>query len=292
MRRLPGTNNFLIACDSHLALHDIENDRTYMIDNLHSTKIADFAINRDVIVSKGVDKGPFVIVKIDDKLAHVYQPNPDLMASKSVVGLERSPEPQKREISPFQATRSPSPSTPKKESGFLQANNQMDINFSAVSQSKLESPKSEISSGLQRSTVLYKQGEYEKIAVHKYSLPSGEPLEKITINKKFTKIFCGAKKVYMLATSPPAVTLSPEVFTSKLECKELYGSLKIDAGKQIFGLKCTPSSHLILQEANSNDLVVIDQRGNELTRYKAQSKFEFSRRVLTSFESLQESSFH
>lgn len=225
LRRLPGTDNFLIACDNHLALHDMSNDRTYFIENVHTSKIADFSVNSDTIMTKDVGKGPFVMIKLDDAIAHVYQPNTNLMMSaKSVSGLEQSPEPRQREISPFQVSRNPSPAANKQESGFLTPPINQNINFSALSHSKIDSPRSDIeSSGLQKSTVLYKQGEYDMLKAHKFTIPTGESMEKITVNKKFSKIFCGGHKVYLLTCPPSIDQISPEIFTSGMQMKEIYG---------------------------------------------------------------------
>lgn len=225
LTRIWGTDNFVLACDNKLALFDTMNQKQYLIGDLFLKPIVDFSMQKDTIMIKGQGKGAFIMLKLDDKISHVFSKNHQLMKN-SDISLKESKvtAPHKPiEITPFSFNQGSSFS-PNKEEGVSGYSNLQDLKLSGLSTSRMESPQPHLphKSAL---SVIYRSSPYDRVTVHKFVVPGADPLEKIAVNKKFNKLFCAGKKVYMLYDPTCGDRpMTVEQFESNLKVKELFGS--------------------------------------------------------------------
>ena len=84
---------------------------------------------------------------------------------------------------------------------------------------------------------------------------------------KGTRVYAGGKGLY--------------IFEKDAVEDDKYKVLSYDGNdkKSFFGLKVAKSGHLITQEAVSNDLVILDNTGEEKMRNRGSKKAVFGRRL-------------
>lgn len=269
VRRIPGTDNFVVSCDQHLAVISEKTKRVWILENIHETPIADFIILKDNIFSIPVGVGYLVLTKIDETQKDLFSQDINLMASANTTNENLSTIRSKVEISPFSNSRSQSP-TPR---GNLNPDiypKVAEFTVSGLNTSRSTTPEKPDKS-LASSTLIHQSSPFDNLAAFKYMVPGGQPIEKVSSNKKFTRIYVGSQKVVCLSDdSNPSGMITPQTFENKLIPKDIWN-------QSLFGLKVTPSGMLIIQENGSNDMVVVDKTGKEVARYKSMSKFVFSR---------------
>jgi hypothetical protein len=97
---------------------------------------------------------------------------------------------------------------------------------------------------------------------------TSESLEKISVGPKGKRVYAGGKGLYIFERE------------SKEGVDPLsYKVLNYDGNekKRFFSLKATRSGHLVMQMANSNDIIVTDAIGDELTRNHGYQQAIFGR---------------
>ena len=81
-------------------------------------------------------------------------------------------------------------------------------------------------------------------------------LEKIAISYDGKRIYVGGKGLYIIQKNLEKARDEGYSIISKKSLKSL----------KFFSIKCTNSKHLVIQEKGSNDLIILDKFGNEVTR--------------------------
>ena len=91
------------------------------------------------------------------------------------------------------------------------------------------------------------------------------------MNHNGTKLYAGGKGLY--------------IFEKDAKDDKVYKVLTYDGNdkKQFFGLKATPTGYIMIQEQVTNDMVVLDETGEELNRYPGAQKHIFRSRLSPSF---------
>ncbi len=120
--------------------------------------------------------------------------------------------------------------------------------------------------------IVFKKTKYENFKRFKIdcsfikgTLSSSENFEKIAVAAKGTRVYAGGNGLYIFEKDP--------VEESKYKVLNYEGNEK----KRFFALKAARSGHLLIQEALTNDLVVLDNTGEEERRMKGSLNMDFSR---------------
>ncbi len=307
LRRMEQNNNFIAACDRHMMIYDLDNKRCWRLMDVLAADIQDFSQAKDTIVMKAVDDGEYKMVKIEDGVKELLQelviqqpatPKDSLSQNQAALihsGLT-SPTNNPAGVSPVAPAYQPAVSSvhtppnapaPNPLDASLrqpQRHNTDQPNRSISPSPQLTSPKKQKAYKRPAAPTIYSSSRYEGYNLFKVLVPGSGSLEKLAVNKHMTKIICSGSKVFILEDpSKPGHPIESADFESRLKTSTEIGTLR-SPDKRVFSIKATPSHHLIVHEDVTNDLVIIDMSGKEITRYKARGKFKFSTLGLTSIE--------
>jgi hypothetical protein len=119
--------------------------------------------------------------------------------------------------------------------------------------------------------IVFKQSKYESFKRTKIDCPFiQEPFEKLAVSGKGNRLFAGGKGLYIFEKD--------EVDELKYKVLSFEGNEK----KMFFALKGTVKGYVLIQEQTSNDMVLLDETGDEVQRFKGGNKAIFSTSFVTS----------
>lgn len=112
--------------------------------------------------------------------------------------------------------------------------------------------------------IVFKQSKYESFKRTKIDCPFiTDPFEKLCVSGKGNRLYAGGKGLYIFEKD--------EVDEMKYKVLTYEGNDK----KMFFGLKGTVKGYVLIQEQTSNDMVLLDETGDELQRFKGSNKAIF-----------------
>ena len=112
--------------------------------------------------------------------------------------------------------------------------------------------------------MIFVQSKYEKFVRFKVDCSFiSNSFEKIAVAAKGNRVFAGGKGLYVFEKD--------SVDESKYHVLNYEGN----ENKMFFGLKAARSGHFIIQEASSNDLIIVDNTGEEIMRKVGSQKAVF-----------------
>lgn len=128
----------------------------------------------------------------------------------------------------------------------------------------VEAKPPEILAPIESKPVVYETTKYEKFVRFKIDCSFiTESFEKIAVGAKGNQIYAGGKGLYIFEKDKADDT--------KFKVLTYEGNKE----KRFFGMKATRSGHILMQEAVTNDLVVLDHTGDEILRHKGFQKARF-----------------
>ena len=217
IRRLPDTDNFVAACDGHLAVHNSASRQTWTLENVHGGDIVDFSIHKDSIISVGSAAGPLIMTKIDEDLKDVYTREANLITSRSASISNTSPESKGIKNQPS------NPFIEKRPTIIESSTPISDFKVSNLVSSRSPTPEKP-DMNVATSTLIYQTSPFDNVATYTYQLPKGVDVERVSANKKFTKIYSAGKKVHCLSDdSAPNQEITSSIFENRLVPKEVAG---------------------------------------------------------------------
>lgn len=289
IRRFDQNNNFVAACDNSLVIYDISERRAWKLADVMTENIGEFCICKDTIVLKGEGMGPFKMIKIDESIKSIYD-------TQIGVGGHESGQPAKPDAVPATQTQNQVPPASSNlaspQASYSQPRESVEVirkgpDILTKSDNSVSGANQKSSLSLSRMTsrpqppIVYTSNKYENYSLMKIPVPGSGGLEKVTANKKLNKIFCcSSKQIHLLEF--PSNQIGIPIVIGEGETMNVKNTLNLSIFRPNidisgFGVKLTPSNHLIIHENGSNDLIILDGTGTEVTRYKAKSKFIFSR---------------
>lgn len=220
IKRFEQNNNFVATCDNCLIIYDISERRAWKLADVMTENIAEFSICKDTIVLKGEGMGPFKMIKIDESIKSIYDTQVAVGGHES--GQSAKPEaiqtntaqnqippassnlasPQASYTQPRESVEivRKGPEILTKSENSVSASNQKSISMSRIT-SRPQPP------------IVYTSNKYENYSLMKVPITGSGGLEKVTANKKLSKIFCCSAKQIHLLEFPSNQTGLPIFFT-------------------------------------------------------------------------------
>ena len=222
MSRLRENNNFIVSCDNHLMIYDVENKKNWKLMDLHKEDIQDFTHHKDTIITKGKGFGSYKMIKIDDDLKELVEPlktqqqpqknhflNPGPPNNRGLENQAQSPSHSTTQtnvmIKDSYANMKYQPVVSSAQHQEKDRNNEdlMDSPTKFPNKHLTEQPSR---SGLSlspinaRSKPVYKRPalpivfglntKYEGYSIYKKKISPSGGLEKVAVNKTMSRIFC------------------------------------------------------------------------------------------------------
>jgi hypothetical protein len=250
IRRMEQNNNFIVACDRHLMIYDLDNKRCWRLMDVVTADIQDFSQAKDTIVVKAAEDGEYKMIKIEDGVKEllqeltVQQPNtpkdsngqqlPTVMQS-GITSPTNNPA-TATPVSPIYQPVASSAQTPLQ----VPATNQLDASIRQPQHHNPEQPNRSISPAPQLSTpkkqkvfkrpaapTVYSSNRYEGYNLFKVPVPGSGSLEKVAVNKHMSKVICSGTKVFILEDpTKPGHPIEGGDFESRVKTATEIGTLR------------------------------------------------------------------
>lgn len=113
------------------------------------------------------------------------------------------------------------------------------------------------------------QSQYQSPTRSRIAADFAEPLEKVAVSQDGQRMYTGGRGMHILERR------GQEFFPLKIDNQR--SNLFFKKVHNFFGIKTTRSRHVIIQEPTSNDFIVLDANGGEVTRHRGIQKCTFGK---------------
>lgn len=247
LKRVKGEEILIGGCYKHFCVVEYVDKNLKeigSIPNVHNGDIIDFELKDKTLYSRGMLESSIKVTTLGGLKKEVEPAVASIRSTdRDMYGAPTKPkEISQIPNSPKKASRAPSP-------------NPSPTNASQIV--NIPSP------------IVVAPSKYDKFEWYKIdtSFISPDSFEKIAVGPKGDRVYAGGKGLFIFEKDSMDET--------KFKALNYDGNSK----KRIFSLRATRSGHLILQEAITNDLIVTDNTGEEISRDKGAQQAIFEQTV-------------